>query len=212
MNHETMTVHSALCELKMLDKRIQKKIRETSFCANVRHSLSKINGKPISEYEKSVQEAYDSIVGMIARRKAIRNALSLSNAKTMVRIQGVEYTVAEAIEMRKSGIENETVLMENLRESFTACKTTAERENGEKLTSKADEYVRGLYGSKEKVNSEEVNAVRDTYIAQNTIDFIDPLNAEKKLQALSQKLDTFESEVDAALSVSNATTMIEIDY
>ena len=80
MNHETMTVHSALCELKMLDKRIQKKIRETSFCANVRHSLSKINGRPISEYEKSVQEAYDSIVGMIARRKAIRNALSLSNA------------------------------------------------------------------------------------------------------------------------------------
>ena len=54
--------------------------------------------------------------------------------------------------------------------------------------------------------------MRDTYIAQNTIDFIDPLNAEKKLQELSQKLDTFESKVDAALSVSNATTMIEIDY
>ena len=116
MNHETMTIHSALCELKMLDKRIQKKIRDTQFCTNVRHSISKINGKPISEYEKNVREAYDSIVGMIARRKAIRNALSLSNAKTIVRIQGVEYTVAEAIEMRKMGIENECLLEDNLRE------------------------------------------------------------------------------------------------
>ena len=212
MNHETMTIHSALCELKMLDKRIQKKIRDTQFCTNVRHSISKINGKPISEYEKNVREAYDSIVGMIARRKAIRNALSLSNAKTIVRIQGVEYTVAEAIEMRKMGIENECLLEDNLRDTFTSCKHTAEIENGEKLFEKADEYVRGLYGSKEKVNSEEVNAVRDTYIAQNTVDFIDPLDAEKKIQELLRKIDTFEADVDAALSISNATTTIEIDY
>ena len=87
-----------------------------------------------------------------------------------------------------------------------------ERENGQRLIDKADEYVRGLYDSKEKINTDDVTKVRDTYIAQNTIDFIDPLNIEEKINALSVHIDTFAANVDAALSVSNAVTMIEIDY
>lgn len=212
MNHESMTVHSALCELKMLDKRIQKKIGETIFCNTNRHSSQKINGKTIDEFCQSTLESYQSIVDLIARRKAIRNALSLSNAKTIVKIDGQEYTVAEAIEMRKCGLDNEGRLLSAMEDHFTKCKNLMERENGQCLIDKADEYVRGLYDSKEKINTDDVTKVRDTYIAQNTIDFIDPLNIEEKINALSVRVDTFAANVDAALSVSNAVTMIEIDY
>ena len=212
MNHESMTVHSALCELKMLDKRIQKKIGETIFCNTNRHSSQKLNGKTIDEFNQSALESYQSIVDLIARRKAIRNALSLSNAKTIVKIDGQEYTVAEAIEMRKCGLDNENRLLSTMEDHFTKCKSLMERENGQRLIDKADEYVRGLYDSKEKINTDDVAKVRDTYIAQNTIDFIDPLNIEEKINALSVRVDTFAANVDAALSVSNAVTMIEIDY
>lgn len=212
MNHESMTVHSALCELKMLDKRIQKKIGETIFCNTNRHSSQKLNGKTIGEFNQSALENYQSIVDLIARRKAIRNALSLSNAKTIIKIDGQEYTVAEAIEMRKCGLDNENRLLSVMEDHFTKCKNLMERENGQRLIDKADEYVRGLYDSKEKINTDDVTKVRDTYIAQNTIDFIDPLNIEEKINALSVRVDTFTANVDAALSVSNAVTMIEIDY
>lgn len=47
---ETMTVHKALAELKLLDSRIEKAITENIGCAANKHSNDKINGVPLDEY------------------------------------------------------------------------------------------------------------------------------------------------------------------
>ena len=44
------------------------------------------------------------------------------------------------------------------------------------------------------------------------LDYIDPINTEKVITELFDKIDVFRSKVDSALSVSNATTIIEISY
>lgn len=213
MTTETMTIHEALSELKMLDKRIYSKINERAFCAANKHSNQKINGISIDDIKSEVKARYASITDLINRRAAIRNALSLSNATTKVIIGDTEYTVAEAIEMKKSGIENKMSLLDKLREDYNDAVSTIARNNGDKLTNAADAYINGLFGSKEKTpNTDEMKKMRDMYIAQNTYDMIDPLGISDVISALSKDVDEFVAKVDAKISVSNAITTITINY
>lgn len=53
---------------------------------------------------------------------------------------------------------------------------------------------------------------KKNYIDNNMLDYIDPINAEKTITELFDKIDVFRSKVDSALSVSNETTIIEISY
>lgn len=210
---ETMTIHEALSELKMLDKRIQKKINDAKFCTTNRHSNSKINGKSIEDFVANVKSEYESITDLIRRRAAIRNALSISNARTTVTIAGKEYTIAEAIEMKASGMMNYELLRGIMEQQFLECAKVIERENGDKLRDAADAYVNGLFGTKEKsVNVDEIERARKTYVENHTVDLIDPLDAAKKITNLDDFIGKFDSEVDAKISISNATTTIEISY
>ena len=86
MTTETMTIHKALAELKILDGRIKKEIQSGSYCAANKHSNEKINGITIEDFRKTVQGTYDKVTDLINRRKAIKKAIVLSNAKTTVKI------------------------------------------------------------------------------------------------------------------------------
>lgn len=210
---ESMTIHEALSELKMLDNRIKKKIGNASFCTTNRHSNSKINGKTIENFTANVKSEYESITDLIKRRAAIRNALSISNARTIVTIAGKEYTIAEAIEMKSSGMTNFELLRKVMENQFFECANVIERENGDKLRDAADAYVNGLFGTKEKsVNADEIERARKTYVENHTVDFIDPLDVAKKIVDLDDYIGRFNSEVDSKISISNATTTIEISY
>lgn len=211
MTNETMTIHEALSELKMLDGRINRKIESTSFCEANKHSNSKINGLTIDDYKKNVVEVYQSITDLIRRRGAIRNALSNSNAITTITVGDKTYTIAEAIEMKKTGVD----LLENLKLTMTEQYNSATRRvrmNNDALNEAADRYVQGLYGSKEKSVSEEINKAREVYIVANTIDFIDPLGIQGEIEKLAEEIETFSHEVDSKISVSNALTTISISY
>ena len=80
MIQETMTVHKALCELKMLDKRIESSIAGAEFCRTNKHSNAVINGVPLKEYGDEIVSQYQSIVDLITRRDAIKRAVVASNA------------------------------------------------------------------------------------------------------------------------------------
>lgn len=210
---ETMTIHEALSELKMLDKRLRQKVNRVTFCTTNKHSNSKINGKSIKDFTGEIRSEFESINALIARRAAIRNALSISNARTKVNVAGREYTVAEAIEMKATGMENLEFLLSRMANQFNACNMEVTRENGEKLRTAADAYVNGLFGSKDKSASiEDIESTRKTYIENHTLDLIDPLDLAKEIDALEDRIEKFKAEVDSKISISNATTTITVEY
>ena len=202
MTTETMTIHKALCELKTLDSRIKKAIEGSVFVFANKHSNSKVSGKTISAYSDEVKSAYQSACDLIARRDAIKRAVTLSNATTKVTIGGQEYTIAEAIEMKNHGIPMQQKLLDKLDEN-----------NGEYLEMRADEYVKSLYGSVDmKGASEEVKKVRADFIAAQTMELVDPINIDAEMKRLEETISGFTVEIDAALSVSNALTEITVEY
>lgn len=213
MNTETMTIHRALVELKTLDARILKNITEATFVIANKHSNTKINGKSIEDFNNGVKNSISSIRTLINRREALKKAVTQSNAITKVTISGIEYTVAEAIEAKKNGITLYQMLYNTISSQFKKAMSIVEKENGDKLTTAADNFVTGMYGNKDKVvRGDEADTARQSYIKANSYDLLDPLDVTKYIKELEEYVDTFNNDVDAALSVSNATTIIEFSY
>lgn len=212
MIHEKMTVHKALAELKTLDDRINSEIIGSVFVRANRHNNMKIFGKTIPDFMADTESSYQSVKALINRRNAMKRAVVLSNAITKVNIGGVEYTVAEAIEMNNHGMENLVNLRDCLREQYSSVKRMVESENGDKLVKACENYIQATFGTKEKINNPDIEMAQKVYMANNTYDIVTGLDIEKVIKELTDRIDAFKAEVDSALSVSNALTVIEFDY
>ncbi len=103
--------------------------------------------------------------------------------------------------------------MNVLNKQYTQAVQITEKENGETLQQKAENYIIGLYGSKEgKTPVDEIEKTKNQFIINNTFELIDPIKVREKIEALEKEIFEFESEIDSALSVSNAITELKIEY
>lgn len=211
MTTEKMTIHKALVELKILDSRIMNEILKSNFCGVKKNVERVVNGVPVEKFNADVKAKYDKIGDLIKRREAIKRAVSNSNAITKVTVGGKEYTVAEAIEMNQHGLNYKTTLLNRLNEQYNHAVDSAAEENME-LQNKTDKYVSDLYGAKEQKNSAEASKAAEEYRKNYECRIVDPINISDEIQKLHDEIDNFKSDVDSALSVSNAVTEIEISY
>ena len=145
-----MTIHRALAELKVLDDRVYSAIDSGVFCLANKASNEKLKGVSVEEYKKIMVGSYDKAADLIKRREAIKRAVVLSNACTKVVIAGVEYTVAEAIEMKNHGVEFKKDLLDTMRKQYKDAQAKILAQNGKDLEERAEKYVIGLFGSGEK--------------------------------------------------------------
>ena len=82
---------------------------------------------------------------------------------------------------------------------------------------KAEQYVLSVIQAQPKeskctVDDDSMKTLRAEYIKNNTYDLIDPIGVAKVMESLTDEIDAFNVEIDAALSVSNAITTIEFEY
>lgn len=211
MNTEKISVHKALVELKTLDKKIKDKIDDLIYFIPLRENNQKFNGTPIEEIKQNEKEKFQSVMTLINRREAIKRALSLSNATTKIKVQGKEYSVSEAIEMKNTGILNYSYLTTMIKKIYDATGVKVNLMNKD-IEQRADNYVFALFGKESKVNNDDVDKAREDYIKANTNKVVDLLNYKETLKTIEEFVDGFFNEIDAALSVSNAITEIEFSY
>ena len=204
-----MTIHRALTELKMLHKRIEGATGEVMAVVANRKSNTKIGGIEINEFMKNMQGSYDKIVGLIAYRNRLKALVVQSNAKTIVKVGSQQMSVAEAIE-RKQSIEYEKKLLAKVRQQYIGAMQKVAIKN-DALPEMLETYLVNILGNKDKQSPEEVKLHTETFMKRNEYELIDPLNVKKVIDTLEEKIEEFESEVDAVLSESNATTFIEIE-
>ena len=212
MTSETMTVHKALSELKIIDDRINKAIHNASFIACKKHGANNAGGIEPEALAEQIKSAYQRAVDLIERRNAIKRALVRSNAETVVKIAGREYTVAEAIDMKQHGMDGWNDLYDRLSDQYAAVTTAAANENA-RIESRADDYIKSLFGSSDMTKaSEEAANARSVFVRNQTVELLDPLDIAVKRVEIEDMISKFGAEVDAALSVSNALTEITVEY
>ena len=210
---ETMTIHKALSELKVIGDRIEKELNNITYVATNKASASKYNGEDVKDFMQETKDAYKSVQTLINRRNAIKRAVTLSNAKTPVKIGDKKYTVAEAIDMKSTGLNPYRNIISKMAAQLELARRTVNKKNGEELNARADDYMRSMYGSTEmKSMSDELKKVRENFVDTQMMIVLDPLEAAKEIKRLEDIVDSFMAEVDSALSVSNALTTIDVEY
>lgn len=213
MNKVTMNVQEALGKSKLLEKKYEKALNERDFVTAAKSKDTKILGVPIEEWKSEQKARYDSLTDILNEINAIRCALNQSNAQTKVKIGDKEYTVAEAIYMKQKGVAYKKMLLKKLRENFDRINLFVTSKN-EKTMQDAQNFVIQMYGGEKTSAANNTDPAQqiDIYYTNMKLDMIDPISILDKIKKLEKEIDDFETEVDNVLSVSNATTLIEVEF
>lgn len=211
-----ITLTEALAELKLYDKKILKKLSELQHTGIVdyKQGSSKVlkNSNIIEdEFKKSAQSLLDSLNSLIANRKKLKAKIAETNAATKININGKEYTIVEAIE-RKNSLGQEKELINILETNYESV-----RYNVENINKKAEEEVDRLLeaklsGESKNTPAEEINKLRNLLLQNKTAEIFDPLNIKTFIENFTDDIDEFERQVDVALSIINARTILSIDF
>lgn len=203
-----MTVTKALSELKLLDKRIHRGTYDNHFIGAVVGDDKKVYHTDIDEFKSKVKSSYNSVVDLISHRNKVKSAIVQSNAKTNVSIAGMTYTVAEAIE-RKSSIQYEQELLQILKSGFLDTYNKVEQINKE-VKARLDRSLESMLSNDGKQDNDFIQQFSDNFNKKNQAKLVDPLDIRDEISKLETGIEDFLSEVDHELSVSNATTTIEV--
>lgn len=201
-----MTIHQGLAELKLLDNRIRRGINQT-YIGIKQNKADKVDRTNLTKdkFEEAAKANFASVTDLIARRQAIKNAITMSNAVTKVTIADKEMTVATAIELKQT-IDYKKQLVIELKRQYNSMMSSLEDKN-ESAEYKIQSEVNALKSDDKDV----IKSYRDSIEEKYTWSLIDPLVLKDKIEALTKEVEDFENNVDFILSTSNATTTIEID-
>lgn len=209
MENRKMTIHAALGEIKKLKQRIEKGINGAVFIGNMKKSAETVNNyaHKKDEFKDIVSANYQSLEDLMSNLYEIKSKVTLSNALTTVIIGQETMTVAEAIN-RKELIEFEKNLLRRMKNQYDRIITDTTRKN-EDVEDNLNDQVTALVGKDPKAK-DNLTGFMEQYRNNNCWENVDPLNLKEKIDVLEQRIFDFETNVDVALSVSNATTFIEI--
>lgn len=212
MTTETMNIHKALAEQKLIDDKINKIIDSTDFVSYHTAGNDKVKGIPIDKFNQEVRSRLDSLTDMFARRDALHRGVQQSNAITKVTISGEEYTVAEAIWMYQYGMKTLIKLNNTISCQYNNVVSKVDAQN-QSLERDADIFIQNVYNNKEsKTDSNNIANTRKDYIEARKMELVDPIDAMKVIGEMTDKVQSFLAEVNTVLSTSNATTEITIQY
>ena len=199
-----ISVTQALSELKLLRKRIESVTNNAVFT-----TLKKASDMvDTAKFSTQATASYQSFTDLVARYNGLKSAIVISNATTKVTIGGTMYTVADAVE-RKRSIELEKGLMNLMKRQHTI--TMAEYERHQQMEQqRVDRLLTTELAKDAKTNVEVVQQLTATFLAQNKATVLDPLNLSEKIEALGKSIEDFETQVDYTLSESNGRTMITL--
>lgn len=201
-----ISITRALAEIKSLNDRIEKGTRQAVF-ATVTVGGKTTNGQDLQTANNLMRSNLQSVQGLIARRQAVKGAIIRSNAVTTVTINGVEMSVAEAIE-RKGSIDKERALMSVLQQQLGQVRSVVERNNVQ-MQGRIDTMLQAAVGKERKATEEELEAISKPYTASNVTAPLDPNGLEAVINKMEADINGFIFEVDFVLSEANAKTLIE---
>ena len=199
-----ISISQALAELKLLRKRIQTATSNSIF-ATLKKKRDLLD---VQRFTSDAQASYQSYKDLLNRYNSIKAAIVLSNATTRVSIAGTEYTVADAVE-RKKTIEMEKNMLHLMQMQFDKVKNDYDSHTSLE-NARVERLIQTELGKDSKTNVEVITQLSETFLAQNRAEIVDPLNLAKEISALNKTIEDFETKVDWILSESNGRTMITV--
>ena len=204
-----ISIHRALSELKLLDKKIEQKIEKNAYIGFKKKSKQEINGISVKEFKEGIKSNQESVEKLIENRIKIKSAIDVANANNEIEISGIKMTVVQALAMKTSIILKENLLSKYILQ-YNSSISTVERENY-KVDNDSEDFVKELMKNMDKLDTTKIKNLKEDYIKSNSFELIDSNNLKEKIDKLEKEIEDFKNNVDYALSESNAINKIEIE-
>jgi len=208
-----MSITRALATLKSLDAKLLKQTERLDLVAVTegQGTYLKLTGKTVTatDFATKAQSQLQSITDMLTMRDLLKAGIIQSNAVTLVTIGGKETTVAQAIEQKRSVVLRQGLLakMKALYNMGMIQFSKRSSEFDAALSSKLDT----LLGRDRATKGDEVEGIAVPLRQRGEPALYDPTGLAAVIEALETEIDDFLTEVDFALSESNARTEIEVE-
>ena len=198
----TMSVTQALSELKLLRSRIQSAIANSSFIT----LKKKRDLLDVGRFSTEANASYQSYSDLLNRYNKIKAAIVIANATTKVTIGDATYTVAEAVE-RKRSIELEKDMLAVMRSQYSGAIAQHSAHTASEAA-RVERLLQSELSKDSKTSVDTITQLTETFLAQNKAEVIDPLNLSDKIDIMTKRIEEFETKVDWVLSESNGKTQI----
>lgn len=199
-----ISITQALAELKLVRNRLEHKLQDANFCT----IKTKNNTVDPEQFSKNAKAAYQSYNDLVERYNKLKSAIVISNATAKVEIAGKTYTVAEAVE-RKRSIKFEKDLLNRMQCQWMGTESMYEMHKKQEQE-RIDKLLSIELGKDNKTSIEVVKNLTETLLESNKAEFIDPLDVRDKISKLKKSVEDFETNVDWVLSESNGKILISI--
>lgn len=201
---QTMSITQALAELKLLRKRFESCLDDAQFIT----LKSKARACDTAAFSVAARASYQSYTDLLNRYNRIKAAIVVSNATARVTVAGHDYTIAEAVE-RKRSIDTERRCLRLMQEQFQQVKKEYEIHQSEQMM-RVDKLMMQEVGKDKQTNVEVAKSLQEAFLESNKAEVVDPLKLETLIRDYKRELEDFENNVDWVLSVSNGHTMVPI--
>lgn len=202
----TMTIHRALGEIKLYDKKIVD-LLDKDFVLASKKRLAKIHGVDVEKYKEEMKANLQSLRALMRNRQTLKSAIAKSNETTEVTIGGETMTVLDAIE-RKNFMNMRMSVVNTLKSQFNRADREV-RMYEDNLQANLENYIKNT--TKELNNKDLIESLTESYKSLNEVVMIDPSNLRLVIEEMTKENDQFNTEVDYVLSESNSNTTIEVD-
>lgn len=201
-----MTIHRALGEIKLYDKKIVD-LLDKDFVLASKKRIGKVHGIDVEKYKEEMKANLQSLRALMRNRQILKSAIAKSNETTMVTIGGETMTVLDAIE-RKNFMNMRMSVVNTLKAQFNRADREV-RAYEDNLQANLENYIKNT--TKELNNKDLIDSLTESYKNLNEVVMIDPNNLRAVIEEMAKENDQFNTEVDYVLSESNSNTFIEVD-
>lgn len=215
----TISVYEALTERKIQQKKLDK-IEVNSVASNpddiiAAAAIPNCNTDIITKAETAIKSNWDKLQAVMRNIDELTSKINASNAQTMITINDVEMTKAEAI-YRYNHIQQRiniyTDLLKNVRH-----KGAVVDENNKKLyanTSVLEKTINDAVGEQGDRTYEDWFKAREDYKASllesKKYVLVDPYKLAEKLPELIQECEEYKEKFNLEMNKSNLITMIDV--
>lgn len=201
-----MTIHRALGEIKLYDKKIVD-LLDKDFVLASKKRIGKVHGIDVEKYKEEMKANLQSLRALMRNRQILKSAIAKSNETTIVTIGGETMTVLDAIE-RKNFMNMRMSVVNTLKAQFNRADREV-RAYEDNLQASLENYIKNT--TKELNNKDLIDSLTESYKNLNEVVMIDPNNLRAVIEEMTKENDQFNTEVDYVLSESNSNTFIEVD-
>ncbi len=199
-----MSITQALAELKLLRKRFESCLYDAQFIT----LKTKARACDTAAFSVAARASYQSYRDLLNRYNRIKAAIVASNATARVTIAGREYTIAEAVE-RKRTIATERDCLRKMQDQWQEVQSEYEAHQKEQMV-RVDRLMMQELGKDKQTNVEVAKSLQEAFLESNKAEIVDPLKLETLIREYKRELEDFETNVDWVLSESNGRTMVTV--